>query len=236
MGPLGFHGAGDDVLVSGNEIAYNGFAGYSPFWGAGGSKWVWTARLIVRDNFSHHNSGPGLWTDINNIHTTYERNRVEDNERGGILHEISYDATIRENTVRRNGTGRDWPHWTTGAGIEIVSSRNVEVYREYRGRQLARHHRLNDYRGGGNAGPWVITNLNVHDNVIRSRVNDDGAGRTGLVDMRGRAAFLPDANNVFRQNTYSLGTKRDYFLWMGRELDEMGWRRFQQDVSGTFLR
>lgn len=235
-GAAGFQGAGDDILVAGNEIAYNGFAGYNPFWGSGGSKWVYTVRLVVRDNFSHHNSGPGLWTDINNIHTTYERNRVEDNERGGILHEISYDATIRENTVRRNGTGKDWPHWTTGAGIEIVSSRNVEVYGNTVEDNWQGITGLNDYRGVGNAGPWVITNLNVHHNAIRSRVTEDGGGRTGLVDMKGSASFMPEANNQFRQNTYSLGTKRTYFLWMGKELDDAEWRQYQQDVAGTFVR
>ena len=76
----------------------------SGFWAAGGSKWVHTTNLIVRGNFSHHNDGPGLWTDINNIYSRYENNVVEDHRRGGIFHEISYDAVMRTNTLRRNGT------------------------------------------------------------------------------------------------------------------------------------
>ena len=127
--------------------------------------------MVVRGNFSHHNRGPGLWTDINNIHTLYENNTVEDNERGGIFHEISYDATIRNNTSRRNGTGKDFPYWTTGAGIEIVSSRNVEVH----GNTLEDNWQgitgLDDHRGTGNAGPYTLINLNVHDNVVTSRVD-----------------------------------------------------------------
>ena len=233
-GCFGFHGAGEHILVADNEIAYNGFAGYDPFWGSGGSKWVYTSHLVVRGNFSHHNRGPGLWTDINNIHSLYEHNTVEDNERGGIFHEISYDATIRNNTSRRNGTGKDFPYWTTGAGIEVVSSRNVEVY----GNTLEDNWQgitgLDDHRGTGNAGPYTLIHLNVHDNVVTTRVAEDGGGRTGVIDTKGTEAFTAAANNRFRQNTYSLGTKRRCFFWMGQELEETQWRRFGQDVEGTF--
>lgn len=235
-GGLGLQGVGDGIVVIDNEISYNGFAGYHPFWSSGGSKWVWTSRLVVRDNFSHHNRGPGLWTDINNINTLYENNVVEDNERGGIVHEISYDATIRGNTVRRNGTGRDWPHWTTGAGIEVISSRNVQVYGNTVEDNWQAITALNDHRGSGNAGPWTVINLNVHHNTIRSHIKDDGAGRIGMIDTKGLAAFQSAANNRFEQNTYSLGDRRLYFLWMGREMDEGEWRRFQQDVAGIFQR
>ena len=233
-GCFGFHGAGEAILVEKNEIAYNGFAGYDPFWGAGGSKWVYTSYLIVRENFSHHNRGPGLWTDINNIHTLYENNTVEDNERGGIFHEISYDAIIRTNTARRNGTGKHYPHWTTGAGIEITSSRNVEVC----GNTLEDNWQgitgLNDHRGVGNAGPYTLTNLNVHHNLVTSRIADPGGGRTGIIDSKGADAFSSSGNNRFHQNTYFLGTNRHCFLWMGKELDEAEWRRLGQDTSGTF--
>ena len=57
----------------------------------------------MRDNHVHHNEGPGLWTDIDNIHTLYEGNLVEHNANVGIFHEISYDAVIRNNIVRDNG-------------------------------------------------------------------------------------------------------------------------------------
>lgn len=240
---FGFVGAGVGVVVEGNEIAYNNVmagttrsCGYESFWGAGGSKWVWTTNLIVRNNFSHHNDGPGLWTDINNIHSLYENNLVEDNTRGGIFHEISYDATIRHNTIRRNGTGRDFPWWTTGAGIEIVSSRNVEVY----GNTLVDNWQgitgLDDHRGTGNHGPWVITNLNVRDNVITSRIAEGGGGRTGLVDTVGNRVFQPAANNRFQRNTYTLGSQPAYFIWMGQNLNETQWRAYGHDTGGSFAR
>ena len=240
---FGFVGAGIGVVVEGNEIAYNNImagstktCGYESFWGAGGSKWVWTTNLIVRGNFSHHNDGPGLWTDINNIYTIYENNTIEDNVRGGIFHEISYDATIRNNTIRRNGTGKDFPWWTTGAGIEVVSSRNVEVY----GNTLVDNWQgitgLNDHRGTGNSGAWVMTNLNVHDNNVTSLINEGGGGRTGLIDTAGTDAFLPAANNRFQRNSYTLGTNASYFTWMGQNLNESEWRAYGMDTTGSFQR
>ena len=63
--------------------------------GGGGAKLSQTDRLTVRAIFSHHNVGPGLWTDTDNINTLYENNTVEDNTSMGILHEISYAAVIR---------------------------------------------------------------------------------------------------------------------------------------------
>jgi Right handed beta helix region len=241
---FGFVGAGVNVVVEGNEIAYNNVmagstatCGSESFWGAGGSKWVWTWSLIVRGNFSHHNDGPGLWTDINNIYSLYENNIIEDNVRGGIFHEISYDAVIRNNTIRRNGTGKDYPGWTTGAGIEIVSSRNVEVY----GNTLIDNWQgitgLEDHRGSGNNGAWTLINLNVHGNNVTSRINEAGGGRSGILDTIGtQAACLPAANNRFQGNTYTLGSNANYFIWMGVDRNEGGWQAYGQDTSGRFSR
>jgi parallel beta-helix repeat protein len=235
-GCYGFHGSGENILVEGNQISHNGYAGYEPFWGAGGSKWVYTRNLVVRGNVSHHNLGPGLWTDIDNIHTLYENNIVDDNERGGIFHEISYDAIIRHNTLRRNGTGRHFPHWTTGAGIEVVSSRNVQVY----GNTLEDNWQgitgLEDHRGAGTHGPWTLRNLDVHDNAVTSRLVDAGAGRTGIVDTAGTGAFSAAANNRYRQNRYAFGPLRQVFMWMGADLTELQWQRIGHDTAGTFQR
>src|SRR5690606_14643000 len=105
QGQLGIGGVGDNVLIAGNEVAWNNTAGFRWGWEAGGSKFARTHDLVVRNNHVHDNNGPGLWTDIANTRTLYEGNRVEDNTGPGIFHEISYDAVIRNNTVRRNARG-----------------------------------------------------------------------------------------------------------------------------------
>jgi parallel beta-helix repeat protein len=85
-------------------------------------------HLVLRNNFVHHNKGPGLWTDIDNIYTLIEDNRVEDNSRLSIYREISYDATIRNNSASRNGFSLPDSDVVRGGGIAIRSSSNVEVY------------------------------------------------------------------------------------------------------------
>ena len=100
------------------------------------------ADLTVRGNFSHHNLGPGLWTDINNIHTLYEENLLDDND---AQRDLPRDQLRRDHprTTPRAATAPagSIPYWTTNAGIEVVGSRNVEVYGNTARGQLAGHHR-----------------------------------------------------------------------------------------------
>src|SRR6185312_15487892 len=102
-GEMGIACVGRDILIAGNEIAGNGFfAGLDPDWEGGGGKCALTDGLVFRGNYSHDNNSYGFWTDIDNINTLYEDNRIEHNANGGISHEISYAATIRNNTLKGN--------------------------------------------------------------------------------------------------------------------------------------
>ncbi|MDP1465830.1 right-handed parallel beta-helix repeat-containing protein, partial [Klebsiella pneumoniae] len=83
-GQIGIAGIGDDVLIENNEIAFNNYAGYGASWEAGGTKFVRTNNLIVRGNRVHHNNGPGLWTDIDNMNSTISDNDVFYNTGAGI--------------------------------------------------------------------------------------------------------------------------------------------------------
>ena len=205
---------------------------FCPYWGAGGSKWVYTDGLTVRGNFSHHNGGPGLWTDIGNIRTLYENNVVEDNVRGGIFHELSYDATIRYNTARRNGTTKPVPFWTTGAGIEILDSPNVEVHDNLLEDNWQGITGLDDHRGSGPYGPYSLTNLNVHNNMIVSRISEAGGGRTGIIDMDLSTAFV-SGNNRFQDNQYVLGNPNAaYFIWFG-ERTMAEWQSYGNDTVAS---
>jgi parallel beta-helix repeat protein len=98
-GQAGMGGSGADILVQGNETARNNFAGVDHNFECGGLKFAYSDALILRDNYSHDNLGPGMWTDISSIHILYENNVVMNNTRSGIFHETSYDAVIRNNTL-----------------------------------------------------------------------------------------------------------------------------------------
>lgn len=228
-GQLGIGGSGDDVLVEGNQIAHNHAGGFNVGWEAGGSKFVRTHRLTVRANHVHDNDGPGLWTDIDNIHTLYERNRVEDNTHAGIFHEISYDAVIRDNIVRRNGLASNT--WLWGAGILVAGSSNVEVYGnlvEENGNGIAG---VQQNRGTGAYGPWKLRNLWVHHNTVRMV----SIGRSGVARDDGDPdVYAPAGNNRFDHNDYTVGTWRStWFMFNHGNRTWVNWRSYGHDLNGS---
>jgi len=231
-GQLGLGGGGEGQLVEGNEIDHNNTAGFSALWEAGGAKWGTTVSLTVRGNTVHHNQGPGLWTDINCVHTLYERNDVYANASHGIFHEISYDAVIRDNRVTDNGRSEPLPGWG-GAGIRVAASPDVEVY----GNLLAGNENAiillqqarNDWPSRN--GPHELHDVDVHDNDVTISRNV-----TGMVDDTGSDAVY-DRNNRFRHNTYRLASPSGrFFTWRGERWDHATWtQRFGQDTTGSFL-
>lgn len=223
-GQLGIAGRGADVIVEDNEIAFNNWAGFSHGWEAGGSKWVKSDGLVVRRNWSHHNRGPGLWTDEGNIRTTYEANLVEDNYSAGIFHEISYDAVIRDNTVRRNGAGH--AEWGYGAGIQISASSDVTVT----GNTVEDNARgitlIMQERGTGPHGPREIANVTVSGNTV-----GPGNGPTGLFSDVGDPSYFADMGNRFVDNTYRGDVT---FEWLDGAVTPEQWRGYGNDTDGDF--
>lgn len=230
QGQLGIGGGGTNVVVENNELAYNNTAGFSSSWEAGGTKFSHTTGLVVRGNRSHHNGGPGFWTDVNNINTLYDNNTVADNAYAGIFHEISYAAVIRDNVVVRNGWG-DPSHliWLDGAGILINSSSDVEVFGNTLTDNANGIGAVQSARGDGLYGPFVVRNLYVHDNTLTQP-----AGITGAVQDVGDDAVFTERNNRFERNAYHLGSNGLPFRWMNGPRTVSEWRAFGHDVAGSF--
>lgn len=218
-GQMGAGCVGQDILFERNEIASNGyFSGVDPNWEGGGGKCALTQRLIMRGNHFHHNNGYGFWTDIDNVGSLYEDNLVEDNRAGGITHEISFAAVIRNNVFRRNGPAA--PVWLWGAAILVQNSRDVEVY----GNSV-------DMTGGGNGislvqqdrGAYVTINNQVHDNRIFSGRPDHGAsGALADHDPEG----MRTGNNRFDRNLYRVHNAGDeHWAWVDGFRDWSEYRR-----------
>ena len=227
-GQIGIAGIGDDVLIDGNEIAFNNTSGFNWEWEAGGTKFVKTRRLVVRNNFVHDNVGPGLWTDIDNLDTLVEGNYVANNIDSGIFHEISYAAVIRYNTVVGNGFGRC--NWLWGSGILIAASPNVEVYGNTVSHNCSAIGAIQQDRGTGLYGPHEIANLYVDGNTITQA---DGVA-AGLVQDIGDQSYFTSRNNWFVQNTYKLTLAPDY-AWMDSWISAAQWQGYGQDAGGVWL-
>lgn len=188
---LGVAADGVDIVIEANEIAYNNWLGeFNWGWEAGGTKFWATDGLVVRGNFSHHNDGPGLWDDYNNVNFLYEDNVVEDNLGPGIFHEIGYGGVIRNNEVRRNGDGQVWL-WD--AGIQIAASSDTEVYGNVvegnsNGITLVQQERSEP------GTVWVTVDNVVYGNVIRD------SGLSGAVTDNGYDLIFE--RNEFYGNVY----------------------------------
>ena len=96
----------NNITLDHNEISYNntfdweskingcGCTGGGKFWDVKGAR--------VTNNWVHHNKSVGLWADTNDIDFLFEGNYINDNDAEAIFYEISYNASIRNNTIKRN--------------------------------------------------------------------------------------------------------------------------------------
>ena len=232
-GELGIGCNGSGVLIEGNEISGNGFfSGVDPLWEGGGGKCALTKKLIFRNNYSHDNNAYGFWTDIDNIDTLYENNRIEDSVHGGISHEISYKAVIRNNQFKGNGFG--FPVWLWGPAIQIQNSRDVEVYGNtvdqtggYNGIAL-----IQQNRGSGAYGSHATRNNYVHHNRIINTAADPGASGA-IADFS--PATMKAGKNRFDFNTYVVkSTALDAWAWVDGFYDWATYRqKSRQDGHST---
>jgi nitrous oxidase accessory protein NosD len=222
-GRYGIAGGGF-VLVEGNEIAYNaneiGLTGDS-----GGTKFVFTTDLVVRDNYVHGNCGHGLWADIDNVNVLTENNRVVANRGNGIFYEIGCGpgGVIRNNHVEGNGFPERYASWMGDtAGIVVALTSGVEVY----GNTL-----VNNTKGIGGIQwdhPGVglvkrctpqLSNLNVHGNVI----TQSGGAAAGIDANTHQDKVWSSWGNRFHSNTYHLSNGAR-FRWQGNWLTQEQWK------------
>jgi hypothetical protein len=222
-GQLGLGGGGYDVLVAGNEIAYNHTGGFFDGWEAGAMKFSNTTRLVFRDNWVHHNNGRGIWTDINNDDVLILNNLVEWNYAAGIAHEISHSAEIRGNTSRYNGLG--FSIWLWGAQILVQNSSDVLV--------IDNDVTVAAEGGDGitvvnqNRGEWVAERVTVTGNRIThlSAIGQDGVG----------GACQASQQNRFDGNQYT--APQNWFKWERFEwCGTVNWNEFRaagHEATGT---
>jgi hypothetical protein len=210
-GQLGVTGAGTDAVIEYNQIYRNNYAGYATKY-AGGSKFVNCYNLIVRYNYAHDNNGPGLWTDINNDYVLYEYNRTSHNLIAGIFHEISYHATIRYNQVSDDGYNPAGSSLWWGAGIKVNTSSNVTIYGNTVTNCMNGISAIYADRGNGPKGPYVLENIDVHDNTI-TQVNGSAVG-IAKANVFGDSVYTSMGNHA-QNNIFNLAYPTGHcFYWI----------------------
>ena len=198
--------AGSNFLVENNEIAYNNYANFDPSNESGGGKWGHVRGLIVRGNYVHDNKGIGLHSDGDNRDVVFENNRVIDNERIGIQHELSFAAVIRNNTINGNGFGYTGNGSLQGAGLLLNNSSGTEIYGNTRQQQPRRDRAHPDLPPAG--AVWA----QLHPRQLHPRQHDhltvpstNISGHTGLVQWDNDGSYYTSKNNRFVNNNYTLG-------------------------------
>ena len=210
-GQLGVGGIGDRAVIESNEIASNNTAGFMDGWEGGGTKFVATRDLVVRNNHVHHNVGRGLWTDIDNIGSLIEGNLVEWNTGAGIVHEISFAAEIRNNESRHNGLSFDVQLW--GAQIlvqnssDVVVRDNVVIVPAEGGDGIGV---VEQSRGDGPLGVYLSRDVVVTGNEITYLGTRGNSGFAGNCDAMESVSF---DGNTYRASTEYLELTR--FEWCG---------------------
>jgi hypothetical protein len=230
-GELGLSIYGEDhVLVEGNTLAHNNYAGYGTSWEAGGGKFMRTSHLTVRGNYVHDNRGVGIGSDSDNIYTVYVGNRIERNSGTGLVVETSFQTLIKRNTIRGNGFA--FTGGLTGAGIYLNTSQKVEivdntVFKNQQGIGI-----FSGNRGSGPHGAYATRNNYVHDNTI-TLMPKSGTGITS--DFQ---ADFKTNNNRFQGNHYTLCGPAYFAVWNGengyRYADAKAWVASGFDTNGTF--
>jgi len=79
----------------------------------GGFKLWQTNGVTVRNNYIHHNWGPGIWVDTGDANTTITQNTITDNDAEAIIEETSYNFSITRNYLARN----DWAGGLDNSGF-----------------------------------------------------------------------------------------------------------------------
>jgi hypothetical protein len=219
------------VRIRGNEIAFNNtgsyYAGHEGgaklFGGSAGS-----FNLVFRGNWVHDNTGVGLWVDTNVRNVTFELNTVENNSSIGIFYETSFDAIIRNNTLRNNASDYAGQSCNWGSQIHVNDSQGVEIY----------GNTVNSSNGSNGIcavdgdrttpGSDKVANLYVHDNVVKMRLSAT-VGLVGRSSAYGRAA-----NNRFEHNTYYVTAKSNKaWAWSTYPVRWRRWRGYGNDRNGS---
>jgi hypothetical protein len=220
--------AARDLLIEGNEVAFNGPL-YLPYWGGAGIKLAAASYSTIRSNYVHDNDAFGIWCDVDCNQMIINNNVVHDSGYSGIMYEISFNAIIAMNDVRRSG-------WNTTygivqAGILVAGSTNVDV-----GWNLVLDNGwgvagVQQLRGWSILYPgyaWELNNFVVHDNVMRL----PAYGVVGMSIEVDDPSYLVSRGNRFARNTYYLQQPETSFLWGDYHMWD-AWKNCGNDSAGS---
>jgi parallel beta-helix repeat protein len=230
-GRYGLNAHGASVTVDGVDVSHSDAADYrdSTTGGcvaAGGSKFVKTVGLVLRNSVFHDNRCNGIWLDVDTYDSTVENNTSVRNEDDGIRVEVSHKMAISGNTVADNG---GWGIYLSNApdadvsGNTVTNDGNGAIVLNWSGRTnpTTTH------------GSYATSDTNVHDNTMILT----GSGQTvGIFDSTGTGyAFSAAAGNRFHANHYVLPDSASRWFHLDTRMTWSGWRTAGMDTEYALM-
>lgn len=236
-GQIGITGVGAGVMIDDNRIWRNNTRGFDFRWEAGGAKLATSNGVTFRGNHVFGNMGPGLWCDIGCQNVVYEDNLVERNQDSGIFHEISFNAIIRNNVLRHNGSGHRVWYW--GADILIAASQDVKVY----GNRLTVSPGgcgimlIDQSRSKKGGGKYKTRNNTIHGNQMDFEGALCAGGVSDVQPADENYSIITEGNNRYDGNIYRVsraaGPAR--FVWGHSTFDWDGLRDIGVELHGQLI-
>jgi hypothetical protein len=235
-GQLGVRVFGVGVLLKGNEIWNNNTMGFDEAWEAGGVKFTETENVEIVGNHVHDNLGTGLWCDINCRGILYEHNTLEHNAGPGIFHEISFNAVIRNNTLRHNGASGY--RWFWNSDIQIAASEQLDIHENDITVSAGGGAIMLIDQGRAPEGNWRQEYQTRNNSVHHNRITFEGTGHAGgasSTDVRDQNyKIISEGQNLFDFNAYRspMGTT-PVFAWGRRQYGWADFRAQGQERNGS---
>jgi parallel beta-helix repeat protein len=154
-------------------------------------------------------------------------NTVTDNKGAGISHEISGDATIADNVVRRNGYRSSN---INEAGILVVNSHDVDI----RGNTVEMNARQVELRQDARTDKGVLKSIHLSGNVLGiDRAGNVAVNRSSDINIPGWGQDV-----MFFDNRYELriADRVKPFIWRGIAMTVNEWKRAGNDIDSEFIR
>ena len=219
LGTMGLGGGGNaQTVIEDCEVSYCNTTGADSHWEAGGMKFVYSDHLAVRNNWVHHNGGPGIWFDGHSTDAQIVGNTVEDNDGPGIDYEINRGALIEDNECMRNGLDPTWAddYDLGGGGVLIIDSADVTVRNNVLLDNQGGIGLVDDARSGRDQWP-PLENIDIYGNRIRYAQR-----KTGVAIGSGRPALA--ASVRFHDNQYEVDPTRIGFRVGSWEMGFVAWQ------------
>ncbi|HTO00878.1 MAG TPA: right-handed parallel beta-helix repeat-containing protein, partial [Microthrixaceae bacterium] len=103
-GCLGGHSYQSNGLTwARNNSSGNNSEGFNVSWEAGGFKMTKSRNVVIEDSWIHDNRANGFWLDQSAENLTLRRNTISDNDRSGVMLELSGRIRVIGNLISRNG-------------------------------------------------------------------------------------------------------------------------------------